>query len=58
MFSFENQGTSTFLTYALRGDQVIDTLALGMLINNKIDGLAEVTFTQRDSARYLILNSN
>lgn len=53
---FENQGTSTFLVYQLDEKDVIDTLSLGMLTNNKIPGLAPVIFTQLDNTKYIKYN--
>lgn len=54
--TFENQGSSTFLTYHLDSDDVVDTLTLGMLTNNKIPGLAETLYTQQDDKRFLKYN--
>ncbi len=55
-FIFENQGTNTFLTYDILPDDVIDTMSLGMLTNNKIPGLAPAIFTQMDNSKYIKYN--
>lgn len=54
-FSFENQGTSTYLVCNLTG-QKIDTMSLGMLTNNKIPGLAPALYTQQDEAMLMKYN--
>jgi pSer/pThr/pTyr-binding forkhead associated (FHA) protein len=55
-FSFETQGANTYLVYHLSADDVIDSVSLGMLSNNKIRGLAPVLFTRMDEHRYLKYN--
>ncbi len=55
-FTFENQGTSTYLVYEIQNCDSIDSLSMGMLTNNKIPGLAGTIFTQIDSARYIKYN--
>lgn len=52
-FSFENQGTHTYLVYTAAEDDVIDSMSLGMLTNNKIHGLAHTLFTQMDAKKYI-----
>ena len=52
-YSFENQGTHTFLVYTVAEDDVIDSMSLGMLTNNKIHGLAHTLFTQMDATKYI-----
>lgn len=52
-FSFENQGTHTYLVYTVGGDDAIDSMSLGMLTNNKIHGLAQTLFTQMDATKYI-----
>ncbi len=54
--TFENQGSNTFLTYHLEAEDVVDTLTLGMLTNNKIPGLARTLYTQQDDKRFLKYN--
>ena len=52
-FTFENQGTHTYLVYAISEDDAVDSMSLGMLINNKIHGLAQTLFTQMDATKYI-----
>ena len=52
-YSFENQGTHTFLVYTVAEVDVIDSMSLGMLTNNKIHGLAHTLFTQMDATKYI-----
>lgn len=55
-FSFENQGTNTYLVYAIEETDSVDTMSLGMLTNNKILGLAPAFFTQMDAMKYIKYN--
>ena len=55
-FTFESQGTNTYLVYTIAEDDVIDSMSLGMLTNNKIPGLAAVQFTQMDATKYIKYN--
>lgn len=55
-FTYENQGTNTYLVYSVTQDDEIDTMSLGMLTNNKIAGLAPVLFTQMDTEKYIKYN--
>ena len=34
-FSFENQGTNTYLVYTVSAEDSVDSMSLGMLTNNK-----------------------
>lgn len=52
-FTFENQRNRTYLVYSIKEDDVIDTMTMGMLSNNKISGLADTIFTQMDQNRYV-----
>ena len=52
-FYFENQGINTFLVYEIKPTDEIDTMSLGMISNNKIDGFATTLFTQMDNTRYI-----
>lgn len=53
---YENQGTNTYLVYAIKEDDSVDSMSLGMLTNNKIHGLAQTIFTQMDSQKYIKFN--
>ncbi len=55
-FTYENQGTSTFLVYKVQLDDEIDTMSLGMLTNNQIDGIAPTQFGQMDNDKYIKYN--
>ena len=55
-FVFETQGTNTYLVYAISPEDVIDSMSLGMLTNNKISGLASTLFTQMDATKYIKYN--
>lgn len=55
-FTFENQGTNTYLVYSIKEKDVIDSMSLGMLTNNKILGLAPAFFTQIDNTKYIKYN--
>ena len=55
-FSYDTQGTITYLVYEIQPGDVVDTMGLGMLTNNKIQGLAGTQFTQMDTSRYIKFN--
>lgn len=55
-FTFENQGANTFLVYTVEDEQALDMLSLGMVINNKIEGIIPVGYMQMDHMRYLKYN--
>lgn len=55
-FTYENQGVSTYLVYEVKESDVVDSLSLGMLTNNKIQGLAQTLFTQMNETRYIKYN--
>lgn len=55
-FSYENQGSNTYLVYTVQEDDVIDSLGLGMLTNNKIAGFARTLFVQMDSTKFIKYN--
>lgn len=55
-FTFENQGTNTYLVYVIGEADVVDTMSLGMLTNNRIPGLAATLFTQMDATKYIKYN--
>lgn len=55
-FTFESQGTSTMLVYAISETDEIDSMSLGMLTNNSIPGLAATSFTQMDITKYIKYN--
>lgn len=55
-FTFENQGTNTYLTYEIQPEDTVDSMSLGMLTNNKISGLAQTLFMQIDTKKYIKYN--
>lgn len=54
--NYENQGTNTYLVYEIKETDVVDSMSLGMLTNNRINGLAQTIFTQMDSTKYIKFN--
>jgi len=55
-FTFENQGTNTYLVYNIKPEDQIDTLSLGMLTNNNILGFAQAQYVQMDNDKYIKYN--
>lgn len=55
-FTFENQGTNTYLVYQVDAADEIDSMSLGMLTNNSIYGFAPAVFTQMDTDKYIKFN--
>ena len=54
--TYENQGTNTYLVYEIGAEDELDSMSLGMLTNNKIPGIAEATFLQVDTTKYIKFN--
>lgn len=54
-FTYENQGQNTYLVYQF-DDRPIDTMALGMLTNNKIKGFASAIYTEIDNQKFIKYN--
>lgn len=52
-FYYENQGINTYLVYEIKPEDVIDSMSLGMISNNKIDGFAATLFTQMNTTKYI-----
>ena len=55
-FTYENQGSNTYLVYEIGAGEELDTMSLGMLTNNSIPGFAATSFTQMDTTRYIKYN--
>lgn len=55
-FTFETSGNNTFLVYAIREEDVLDTMTLGMITNNRIPGMASVLYTQMNRDCFLKYN--
>ncbi|RGZ01876.1 DUF6382 domain-containing protein [Clostridium sp. AM58-1XD] len=52
-FTFENQGTDTYLVYHVGSDEKVDSFAKGMLQNNEIEGVLKPAFVQKDAEQFL-----
>lgn len=55
-FTYESQGTNTYLVYEINTEDELDSMSLGMLTNNKIPGIAEASFLQVDTTKYIKFN--
>lgn len=55
-FSYQNQGTISFLIYTLLPGEQVDQMSIGMITNNKIPSLLPVAYTQIDENCYLRYN--
>ena len=55
-FSFETQGTNTYLIYNVSQDDNLDSMSLGMLTNNKIAGIVQTQFLQIDTQKIIKFN--
>ena len=55
-YTFENQGTSTYLVYTVGPEEQLDTTTLGMLTGNKIPGIANTIFSQLDTQSFIKIN--
>lgn len=50
-FTYENQGSKSYLVYHFEPQEDIDSVGLGMITNNRINGLAQSVFMQLDDER-------
>ena len=55
-FEYENQGHITYLSYSVSQNEIIDTMCLGMITNNRINGLAACVYTQSNMEKYIKYN--
>jgi len=55
-FTFETSGNNTFLVYAIQENDVLDTMTLGMITNNRIPGMVPVLYTQMNRDCFLKYN--
>ena len=55
-FTFETQGSNTFLVYEIQTHEQLDSMTMGMVGNNKLDGVIPFNYTQMDSQRLLKYN--
>ena len=56
MFTYENQGTNTYLVYRFQPEDKIDTLSIGMISNNNIKGVASLVYTQLNTDKFVKFN--
>jgi len=45
-FVKEQQGAYTYLTYEIKNEDNIDSMGMGMITNNQIEGFVPVVYTQ------------
>lgn len=55
-FTFETQGSNTFLVYEIQTHEQLDSMTMGMVGNNRLDGVIPFNYTQMDSQRLLKYN--
>jgi len=55
-FYYDTQGNSTLLVYKVGAGEIIDSVSLGMLTNNRIPGIATTMFTQMDETMFIKYN--
>ena len=53
---YETQGTNTYVVYEIDKSEMMDSMTLGMITNNKIPGLAQAFFFQQDNSKYVKYN--
>lgn len=55
-FEYETQGAATFLIYEKKEQDIVDTMTMGMISNNKIDGILPFIYVQIDEKTYFKYN--
>ncbi len=55
-FTFETQGSNTFLVYEMGELEQLDSMTMGMVGNNKLEGVIPFQYTQMDKQRLLKYN--
>ena len=55
-FIYETQGNITFLVYELSRDEGLEPMTMGMMENNRIEGIIPAVYTQMDERRLLKYN--
>lgn len=55
-FTYDSQGSHSYLVYRLTDTDRIDTLSLGMITHNQIEGLLPAIYQQKDENQYLKYN--
>ena len=55
-FTYDKQGTIPFLVYEMEPRDTLDTVGLGMIRNNNLHNVLNISFTQVDEKRFLRYN--
>lgn len=55
-FEYESQGAATFLVYQKSPEDVVDSISMGMISNNVIEGILPFVFVQMDDTVYFKYN--
>lgn len=55
-FEYETQGTTNFLVYKKKESDVLDSVTVGMISNNKIEGILPFVYQQIDNDSYFKYN--
>ncbi len=55
-FTYDSQGSNSYLVYQLKDTDRIDSLSLGMITHNQIEGFLPTIFQQIDANQYLKYN--
>lgn len=53
---YEHKGANAYLVYTVGEEDVIDSLSLGMLTNNEIEGIIPTQFSQMDDTKQFLFN--
>lgn len=53
---YEQKGVNSYLIYTVGAEDSIDTLSLGMLTNNEIEGIIPTQFLQMDDTKQILFN--
>lgn len=56
LFTYENEGSNTYLVYQVGEKDEVDSIGLGMLNHNKPEGFMPFLFTQMNEAKYFKYN--
>ncbi len=55
-FTYDSQGSHSYLVYQVKDTETIDSLSLGMITHNQIEGLLPTIYQQIDENQYLKYN--
>ena len=53
---YETQGTTNFLVYKKSENDVLDSVTIGMISNNRIEGILPFVYQQIDNASFFKYN--